>query len=813
MNARTLGLALLVGAGLTACGESDESSNEPTHDYNAEIRWTSYGIPHIIADDIPSAAFGQGYAFARLNGCILADQVLKLRGERAAFFGPGEDDANVDSDFVHRTLHFIEKGEQAWDSQPENIRALVQGYVDGYNTYLEEDGESLPCGGEDWVRPITTQELMAHYVEIATLAGARQLHPYIARAQPPGAGLAPSDTKLPNFDDLGIGSNGWGIGKDRSASGKGMVFANPHFPWEGEMKLYESQLTVPGEMNVYGASLMGVAGVLIGFNEAVGWTHTVSAGNRFTMYALKLDPNDPTRYEYDGQMRDMTSEDITIDVMGSGPRTRKMWSSHWGPVLSIGDLGGWTTDSTLTFRDANELNATLIAQFHDMNRADSMEAFQQAHADNQGIPWVNTMSASADGVAWYADTTPTPNLSQAAIDAWLDPAAAGTDPLLAFAINGVKLIGAVALDGTTSANEWVEEPGARDPGLVPFAKVPQLRRDDFIFNANDSHWITNPDAPLTGYSPMHGFEETARTPRTRMNATLLTEVSEEGASGSDGKFTFEELQGAVLSNRGMMAELLRDAVADRCEANPMFEEADLSSACAALRGWNMRLDLDAPGALLWREFLGDFSSLDVLKEGRTLWVNDFDPTDPVATPNTLAEAAADPAEDRVLEALAGAIDRLAQAGLEPSSTLRDGQFTRRAGVKVPMHGGGRYEGTTNLIQYSVLKSTMEPSLERGEEINAATDLTTDGYVVNYGTSFIMTLEYTDEGPHAQAFLTYGQSDDPDSPYHSDQTQLFSDKAWRDILFTEEQIAADPNLETQTVVGNRGGADEADDAEE
>ena len=591
-----------------------------------------------------------------------------------------------------------------------------------------------------------------------------------------------------------------------------MVFANPHFPWEGELKLYESQLTVPGEMNVYGASLMGVAGVLIGFNEAVGWTHTVSAGNRFTMYVLKLDPSDPTRYEYDGQMRDMTSTDITVEVKDGSPRTRKMWFSHWGPILSIGELGGWNEEFTLSFRDANELNSTLIAQFHDMNRADSMEAFQQAHADNQGIPWVNTMSASADGVAWYADSTPTPNLSQEAIDAWLDPLQAGTDGTLAFAINGVKLIGAVALDGTTSRNEWIEESGARDPGLVPFAKVPQIERNDFIFNANDSHWLTNPDAPLTGYSPMHGFEDTARTPRTRMNATLLTEVSESGASGADGKFTFEELQAAVLSNRGMMAELLRDAVVERCEAVPMFEDADLSGACAALKGWNLRIDLDAPGALMWREFLGDFSSLDVLKEGSTLWVNDFDPADPIATPNTLPGAPDDDTPDRILEALAGAVDRLAQAGLTPSSTLRDGQFTRRDGVKIPIHGGGRYEGTTNLIQYSVLKSTMAPDLPRAEEINSATDLTTEGYVVNYGTSFIMTLEYTDDGPHAQAFLTYGQSDDPASPYHTDQTQLFSDKAWRDILFTEEAIAADANLEIETVVGNRGGAEEASDDE-
>lgn len=239
----------------------------------------------------------------------------------------------------------------------------------------------------------------------------------------------------------------------------------------------------------------------------------------------------------------------------------------------------------------------------------------------------------------------------------------------------------------------------------------------------------------------------------------------------------------------------------------MYEEADLSSACAALRGWNMRLDLDAPGALVWREFLGDFSSMQVLQEGDTLWANDFDPSDPIATPNTLSAAPGDPSSDRVLEALAGAVARLAQAGLTPSSTLREAQFTRRAGMTIPIHGGGSREGTTNLIQYVVLKTTVAPSLPRAPELNPATDLTEEGYVVNYGTSFIMTLEFAEDGPRAQAFLTYGQSDDPDSPHNTDQTLLFSDKAWRDILFTEDAILADPNLEVQQLVGDRGGGED------
>jgi acyl-homoserine-lactone acylase len=65
-------------------------------------------------------------------------------------------------------------------------------------------------------------------------------------------------------------------------------------------------------------------------------------------------------------------------------------------------------------------------------------------------------------------------------------------------------------------------------------------------------------------------------------------------------------------------------------------------------------------------------------------------------------------------------------------------------------------------------------------------------------SFVMALEYTARGPRAQALLTYSQSGDPASPLYYDQTELFSVKKWRRILYTEAEIKADPNLKTRTV---------------
>ena len=53
-------------------------------------------------------------------------------------------------------------------------------------------------------------------------------------------------------------------------------------------------------------------------------------------------------------------------------------------------------------------------------------------------------------------------------------------------------------------------------------------------------------------------------------------------------------------------------------------------------------------------------------------------------------------------------------------------------------------------------------------------------------------------PRAWAFLTYSNTGDRKSPLFDAQLQRFSEKNWRDVLFTEEQISADSGL-TEKVI--------------
>jgi acyl-homoserine-lactone acylase len=283
-----------------------------------------------------------------------------------------------------------------------------------------------------------------------------------------------------------------------------------------------------------------------------------------------------------------------------------------------------------------------------------------------------------------------------------------------------------------------------------------------------------------------------------MNLMMLAESGAGSLRGDDGMFSFEELSGVHFDNRAAMAELLRDDLVERCEATPTVDvdgaSVDLTEACAALADWDGRLDVDSAGAPLFREFLAAFAALDA---GSPFQVA-FDADEPVATPNTLAEAPNSGA-DPVLVALAGAAQTLGDAGFALTATLGELQYTLRGADRIPIHGGTNAEGAFNIVDYASGDGTLLPGLPRGTALSGS-GLTDEGYPINRGSSSIMVVHFAEDGPEARALLTYSQSNDPVSDHYGDQTVRFSDENWRPVLFREADIDADPNLVEEEIVG-------------
>ena len=761
--------------------------------YAATIRRTSYGIPHIQAADLPSLGFGEGYAQAEDHLCTIADQVVRGRGERSTYFGRGEGDRHLTSDIVVKALLARESADDTRSARTLEVRDWVEGYAAGYNQYLARTGkDSVPgwCRGQDWVSPITAADVRRAGRPTPFAAA-------IASAQPPAAGGGARDTIDDDALDFPRGaSQGWALGRDLTEGGRGMLLASPHYPWGGSNRFWEKHLTIPGSLDVYGVSVIGSPGVGIGFNRAVGWTHTTSTAELFTVYSLELVPGKPTRYRYGNGQLDMTPIEIVVEVRGEpAPVRRTIWFSRYGPVISSSATGlEWTTKRAFTFRVSTG-SGDGLSQILAMDRAASLADLRKAYADHRAIAGFNTVAVSADGVAWYTSPWATPALNRDAIAAWLDRRA--NDPVTRQAWQNARV---VVLDGSDPKFEWLDPREAREASLSAIRDVPQLERTDYVFNANNSFWFANARALLEGgHSPLHGDQRTRLSLRARSNVLHLMNAPPYVPAGSDGKFSLREMQNAVLSNRSLSADLLVPELVDRCKSTPRLSvdgrEVDLAAACAVLERWDRRFDLESRGAVLFREWIARYEDRDLDATGR-LYAVDFDPADAVNTPRGLAPGSL------ALENLAKAVALLGGRGIALDVPLAELQY---APTKLPrrmaIHGGNGREGVLNLQLPNLGNfNTLEP-LQLAPRVPGSRFLTAAGYPVLHGTSFLMALEYTRDGPRAMAFLTYGQSGDPGSPQFTDQTELYVRKEWRPILFQTDAIARDVRRE-YTVSGPR-----------
>ena len=763
--------------------------------FEAEVRRTTHGVAHIRAEDWGGLGFGQGYACACDHLPVIADQIVKVRSERSRFWGVGPDDANVASDFGYLALGLAARAPALRDAQPSHIRDLVAGYVAGYNRRVAEasaDPELLPewCRDAEWVRPIDELDLYAYLGDIALLGSGRNLAGLIGRAVAPGPEGPAAPSPPSAFGAPNAASNGWAVGGDVSASGGGMVLANPHFPWYGEARFWECHLTIPGELDVYGVCLLGAPGVQIGFNEGLAWTHTFSCGFRFTVQRLDLTPGDPTSYRFGDERRACTGEHHSIRARSADGSIetldRTLWRSHHGPMLNL-PLVGWGLEVGFSYRDANIDNEAVLRQFLGMCQATDMDAFQRVFHEVKGLPWVNTLATDSTGRIWYTDASATPRLGEAAQDRFAirvkeDPIAA-----LLYA-NRVAL-----LDGSNPDDEWLDHPEARSAGIEPPGALPAMERRDVFVNANDSHWLPHPTETIEGHSVLGGFERTARSFRTRQNLLRAAGLA------ARGKVTVDDLLEAVFDNRCLSADLLVDDVVARLRA---VADPDLDRAAEVLAAWDGRAGLDSIGVALWREILIGFAPSAWLGAG-PLFSEGFDPSRPLETPAGLA-AAPGKGPDPVIAAVRGALAALSEAGVAIDAPLRQVQWADRGGQRIPVPGGFEAEGMLNVL--APVGALPAASLEPGPPLIAPipgrerTGLAAGGYQVTYGASFIMAVEMLPDGPSGVGLLAYGQSSDPRSPHHRDGTDMYAAQQCRPLLFRDTDIDADPNLSCLVVSG-------------
>ncbi len=809
---RTPLLAALATLLITAC--SDSSDNLPTTEpppagpvMSAEIRRTEYGIPHIKADDWASLGYGYGYAYAQDNFCVTMRLVVFGTGRSAELMG--ESEGSVESDLISVFINGDKETfqEQVVSELPQFAQDVAAGFVRGMNRYLEETGvENLPegewgCRNADWVFPFDSTDYWMFLRKIALQGSSTQ--GIFQRAMLAVTGPNASASALnPSTDDvlnagkklseaaaamrsLDRGSNALALGRDATKNGGGLLLGNPHQPWFGDGAWYQVHLTIPGEYDVGGAALHGTPIVGIGFTKDVAWTHTVSFANRFSLYELTLNPDNPLQYDYDGQWRDI--EPQLVEVLAKQPdgsmetRSHTFYKTHFGPVINLANenalLDGWPLFSggLLAFRDANlDTGPRFVRQWAQKAQASNLSEYIDA-LSLIGNPVFHDLAADRNGEAFYGGISAVPFVTQEQLDTCINGA---VGPILAELTTNVIL----ALDGSDPACEWGDDPDAPEgSNLYSAGKLPQIRTTDYVGNSNNSYWLSDANNPLEGFPTIMGplgHEGNQQFLRTRIGHLLVAQrkAATDGLS-PEPLFDQEVLQDFMYNNRVYGAEITMEDILEIC-ATP--EAAPVKPACDALAGWDMKVNLDSRGAQVFMEFWGRIrveleNPFQNVVQSDEFWRVDFDASDPLNTPAGI-DTTLPVNHTRVINALRVAMDRLTANNVALDAPWGEVQVLIRNGERVPIHGG---QGTRGI--YGAISVGLSDS----------------GYVnPRSGNSYIQTVTWDEsECPIANVILVPSQSTDPTSPHYADQTKLYSNKEWVRFPFCDDQISENQIGET------------------
>ncbi|HET7247820.1 MAG TPA: penicillin acylase family protein, partial [Streptosporangiaceae bacterium] len=234
---------------------------------SAQIRYTTGGVPHILAHSWPSLGFGYGYAFAKDNLCTMANDYVTVEAQRSRYFGPNGVDiergngvvvSNLDSDLFYQQIinsGVVQKLAQALSPTEKLVEA---GYVKGYNGYLAHVGGAAgvpdpTCRGQAWVKPITLMDSYLRFYQLMLLSSSGGVIQGISEAAPPKAGTVTAQPSAAATARTGralaaalraqrrsMGSNAVAIGSAGTRDHRGLLLGNPHFPWIGTERFYQS---------------------------------------------------------------------------------------------------------------------------------------------------------------------------------------------------------------------------------------------------------------------------------------------------------------------------------------------------------------------------------------------------------------------------------------------------------------------------------------------------------------------------------------------------------------------------------------------
>ena len=300
----------------------------------AVIRRDARGVPHIEAGSWQDAMFLQGYVTAQ-DRLWQMDGLRRFgAGELAEVFGPGV----LATDQRSRSMRMRSIAEtDVGRLRPEDRASLVE-YARGVNHFIETNRGryslefSIPGRAYD-PRPWTIVDSI-----LVALVMFRDMTDTSRFEFNKGVLLGMADpvkvrTLFPASQGQYVppGSNAWAVSGAHTVDGSPMVANDPHLAYRIPGTWYLAHLKAPG-LNVSGATLPGLPGVVTGHNAQIAWGLTNLETDVMDLYREQMDER-TGRYAFRGAVEQAQLDRQFIGVRGSKPVQFDTWVTRHGPIF------------------------------------------------------------------------------------------------------------------------------------------------------------------------------------------------------------------------------------------------------------------------------------------------------------------------------------------------------------------------------------------------------------------------------------------------------------------------------------------------
>lgn len=414
-------------------------------------------VPHIFAGNRHDLMFMQGYLHARFRLWQMEFQTYAAAGRISEVIG----EKAISFDKFRRRYGMVTGAQHTLDSVMANpvTRDILLAYTEGVNTYINAlkpanypvEYKILDYAPEPWT-PLKCALLLKYMAydlsgepEDHLLSGvarkygkevAENLFPNYPKIMEPihpkrekwdfeplpipevpndsfnhnpntttKSGKRTDETIINSAMDKSVkGSNNWVVSGSKSATGHPILANDPHLSLNLPSIWYECQLTLPTS-NVYGVSLPGAPGIIIGFNDSIAWGVTNVAPDVVDLYAITFKDSTRKNYWHDNQWKPVKIRIDTILVRNKPPVLDTIYETHHGPILAkdsdinpvAGNIPNWHAFKWIAHQGSNE-----VLTFYRLNNAHNYTDYLEA-LKSYACPAQNFVYADQHNIALWSN--------------------------------------------------------------------------------------------------------------------------------------------------------------------------------------------------------------------------------------------------------------------------------------------------------------------------------------------------------------------------------------------------------------------------